>query len=247
MVRKMTTEDLIETIHLTRRYASYRILKLWGIALITIPLINILVMILFEVWIAFGRNSEIIYAVLQGVAIVVITIFFTRAFLSIKKLEIKEKEIVSSYYIKLGFALLGVFIFFAVLFMIAELIEGFVGPVPTPYRQFPFVLGGYLSEINGVRTLVYWGDNLALLIGYILLRNKKTGVKLVELPFAIAFLTIFDILSVTLDPYVFKTEFLGDNFLYVSGFFAISSGIIALIRAYKNLKKRDILVTKETQ
>lgn len=238
MVTKMSKEELIQSIQLIKRYESYKILKLWGITLITIPLINIIVMLLFDAWIIFARNFEIIYSIVQALALILITVFFLHSFLSIRKLEIREKEIVSSYYVKLGFALLGIFLFFAVLFMIAVLIEAYTGPFPSPYRKFPFVLGGYLVKINGIRILVYWGDNLALLIGYILLRNKNEGLKFIELPISITFLTIYDILIVTLVPYLYGADFLEEYFLFVSSFVAVSCGIISLTRAYKYLKNK---------
>ncbi len=242
----MTTEDLFEAIELTKRYESYRILKLWGIALITIPLANLVHIILFDVWISYGRNAEYIYPGLQGVVIIVIIVFFTRGFLSTKKLEIRNKKIVSRYYIKLGLALLGIFFFFAILFMIAELLETLVAP-SIPYKSFPAILGGTILEIKGRTIQIYWGDNLALLLGYFLLRNKKEGIKLIELPISVAFLTIFDIFTVTLDPLVFKFDFFSEYFIFIFSFFAVICGIIALIRAYKNLKKHNILITKETQ
>lgn len=246
MVRKMTTENLIETIQLTRRYESYRILKLWGIALITIPFVNLLTMLLFDAWLAFSKYSEYIYPGLQGLVIIVIIVFFTRGFLSTRKLEIRDKKIVSRYYVKLGLALLGILIFFAVLFMIAMLLENLVAS-STPFKSFPFILGGTLVKNKDTTILIYWGDNLALLFGYLLLRNKKEGIMLIELPITVVFLTIIDILTVTLNPRFLVVILFDEYFAFILSFFAVICGIVSLVKAYKYLKKQDILDTKQTR
>jgi len=232
----MSTEDLIDSIKLTRRYESYRILKLWGVALITIPFVNLLTMLLFDAWYAFSRNFEYIYLGLQGLVIIVIIVFFTRGFLSTKKLEIKDKKIVSRYYIKLGLALLAVFFFFAVIFMIVILLGNHLEP-DVVYTSFPAILGGTIVKIEGIRIQIYWGDNLALLLGYLLLRNRKEGIRLIELPITVVLLTILDILIVTLDPRLDIVILLEEYFVFIFSFFAVICGIVSLVRAYKYLKR----------
>ncbi len=235
----MTTENLIDTIELTKKYEKFRVFRLWGIALIIFPSIILISLILFETWLFFGRHSEYFFPGILGAAIILQAIFFTRAFLSLKKLEIKEKKIVTSYYTKLVIAVIIVVFFYGLLFMIAELQELIEAPI-VAYSRFPAILGGIVVEINGVMTQVYWGDNLALLIGYFLLKNKKEGIKLYELPIAVAFLTVFDILAVTLDPFVFELGILSDYFPYFFSIVTLICGIYTIFSANRYLKRQNI-------
>jgi hypothetical protein len=246
-VRKMTTEDLYESIQLVKRYESYRVLKLWGISLIIIPIVNLFHMLMFEAWTDYGRVAEYIYPGLLGAAIIVFTIYFIFSFRSTKRLEIKDKKIVSRYYVKLALAVFFVFFFFAILFMIAELLE--IKMPVSAYKMFPAILGGTVLNIKGYFIQIYWGDNLALLIGYLLLRNEKQGIKLIELPITIVILTILDILVVSLNPFIANppgmvVQLLDEYLVYIFSIFSLICGIISLVKAYKFLKRKDILDTK---
>ena len=235
----MAEEYLMDSIQLVKKYENYRIQKLWGLALITFPIVNLLTFVLFDVFISVARHLFIIYSIFQGLTILIISYIFFRSYLSIRRLEIKEKEVVSSYYKKLGYAMLAVIFLYVIILLILIAIEEYMGISLNPYNKFPFLLFGYEFRINNSTTYVYWGDNLAIIIGYLLLKDKKQGIKYRELLFGISFLFLYDILVLSIDPFVYF-QGIGDYFVFVSGFIAIICGIVSLVRSYKYLKQQKL-------
>ena len=97
MNNELDEEKLIESITTVKRYGSYRIQKLWGIALIVIGSFNILYLILFETTTLLSGNSDLIYTiVLSAVILLLIGFFFFRLFYT-KKPKIKDSKVVSTY------------------------------------------------------------------------------------------------------------------------------------------------------
>ncbi len=241
-------EGLIEAISIVKKYENYRVQKLWGIALICIPLFNILFVILFETTNLVSRNSELIYFISQSVLMVIILGVFCYNLIRTKKLKIKHSNIVSSYYVGLGIALLLIFYFFAGNFIILEYLE-LNSLSDSLYDSFPFPLYGNPISIpagsrayNTTYTYVYWGDNIAFLLSYFLLRFSIKECKFKELLYGIIFFFIFDILSYIFDAFVFETEIFGSGiFIAVSSFIAILCGVYSIRRAYKTLNKQSNL------
>ena len=117
-------------------------------------------------------------------------------------------------------------------------IEEFQGIMSKPYTKFPFILFGYEFMINGIRIYIYWGDNLALIISYFLLRNKKLGIKYKELLYGISFLFLYDVLVLCIDPFSRRLSGgIAELFIYVSGIITVVCGIVSLVLAYKYLKQ----------
>jgi len=251
-------EKLIEAISTVRRYENFRVQKLWGIALISIPLFNIQLIILFKTNNLLSRNFEITdsipnlgmsYLISNSVLMTIIIGVFCYNLIRTKKLKIKHSKIISTYYPSLGIALLLIFYFFAINFMIAEYFELYSLSDGRSYTSFPFILFGYPIPIGSVfspnNTYVYWGDNIAFLISYFLLRFSIKECKFKELLYSIIFFFIFDILSYIFDAFVFKTEIIGNGiFLVVPSFIAVLCGIYSVRRAYKTLSKQSNLSLK---
>jgi hypothetical protein len=239
-------EKMIEAISTVKRYESYRVQKLWGIALISIPFFNILFVILFETTNLLSRNSELIYLISHSVLIVIIIGIFCYNLLRTKKFKIKNSKIVSTYYAVLGIALLLIFYFFAINFMITEYLEHYSRSADGPYTSFPFIFFGYPIPLESVlspkHTYVYWGDNIAFLASYFLLRYSIKECKFKELLYCTIFFFIFDFLSYIFDVFVFKTEVFGNGlFLVIPCFIAVLCGIYSIRRAYKTLNKQSNL------
>jgi hypothetical protein len=239
-------EMLIEAISTVKIYESYRVQKLWGIALISIPFINILFVILFETTNLLSRNSELIYLISHSVLIAIVIGIFCYNLIRTKKFKIKNSKIVSTYYVVLGIALLLIFYFFAINFMFTEYLEHYSRSIDGSYNSFPFILFGYPIPIESVLsphyTYVYWGDNIAFLASYFLLRYSIKECKFKELLYSTIFFFIFDILSYIFDAFVFKTEVFGNGiFLVVPSFIAMLCGIYSIRRAYKTLNKQSNL------
>lgn len=240
-------EKLTEAISSVKRYESYRVQKLWGIALISIPFFNILYVISFETTNLLSRNSELIYTIIHSVLIVIIIGIFCYNLIQTKKLKIKDNKIVSTYYAGLGIALLLIFYFFAINFTITEYLVIHSRTAKGSYNSFPFRLFGYPisfgSLIAPLNTYVYWGDNIAFLISYFLLRFSIKECKFKELLYSTIFLFIFDFLSYIFDAFVFKSEFFstGISFFAVSSIVLVFCGIYSIRRAYKTLNKQSNL------
>ncbi|MHA1201898.1 MAG: hypothetical protein ACTSQ4_05185 [Candidatus Heimdallarchaeaceae archaeon] len=239
-------EKLTEAISTVKRYENFRVQKLWGIALISISFINILFIILFETTTLISRNSELIYLISHSVLIAIIIGIFCYNLIQTKKFKIKNSKIVSTYYAGLGIALLLIFYFFAINFMITEYLEHYSLIARGSYTSFPFILFGYPIPLESVLaphyTYVYWGDNIAFLASYFLLRYSIKECKFKELLYSTIFFFIFDFLSYIFDVFVFKTEIFGNGiFLVVPSFIAVLCGIYAIRRAYKTLNKQSNL------
>ena len=240
-------EKLVEAISTVKRYENFRVHKLWGIALIIVPFFNILNVVLFETTSLLSINPELIYTIILSVLIVIIIGIFCYNLIQTKKLKIKDSKIVSTYYAGLGIALLLIFYFFAINFMITEYFVIHSRRAGESYTSFPFRLFGYPisfgSLIAPLNTYVYWGDNIAFLISYFLLRFSIKECKFKELLYSTLFLFIFDFLSYIFDAFVFKSEFFGSgiSFFVVSSIVLVSCGIFSIRRAYKNLNKQSNL------
>jgi hypothetical protein len=213
-------EMLIEAISTVKRYESYLVQKLWGIALISIPLINILFIILFETINLVSRNSELIYLISHLVLIVIIIGVFCYNLIRTKKFKIKNSKIVSAHYAVFGIVLFLIFYFFAINFIIMEYLELYIypdygPPVDGPRTIFPFIFFGYPIPLESALfpnyTYVYWGDNIAFLASYFLLRYSIKECKFQELLYATIFFFISDLLSYIFDAFVFKTEIFGNG------------------------------------
>lgn len=238
--KEMAEEHLKDSILLVKKYENYKIQKIWGLTLIIIPFANFLILVLFDLFISIAQYSVIILSSLQGVFILIVLHILVISYILsvIRRIEIKEKEIVSSYYKRLGFAILAIVIFYVIILQILMIIENCSEIYP--FDKFPFILFGYPithplpSGYEG--SYLYWGDNLALIIGYLLLKNKNQETKYRELLFGIALLFLYDILSFTIDFFAIKREALGFYSFHISSAITITCGIIAIIRAYKYLK-----------
>ncbi len=235
-------EKLIEAISTVKRYENFRVQKLWGIALISIPSINILFVILFETTTLLSSNTELIYLISYLLLIVIITGIFCYNLIRTKKFKIKNSEIRSTYYAVLGIALLLIFYFFSINFMITKYLVSYSRSADGSYTSFPFILFGFPIPFESVLspnyTHVYWGDNIAFLISYFLLRYSIKECKFKELLYCTIFFFIFDFLSYIFDAFVFKTEVFGNSiFLVVPSFISVLCGIYSVRRAYKTLNK----------
>lgn len=240
-------EKLIEAISTVKRYENFRVQKLWGIALIIVPFFNILNVVLFETTSLFSIYPELIYTIILSVLIVIIIGIFCYNLIQTKKLKRKDSKIVSTYYAGLGIALLLIFYFFAINFIITKYLVILSHSAGRSYTSFPFILFGYPipfgSFLAPLSTYVYWGDNIAFLISYFLLRFSIKECKFKELLYSTIFLFIFDLLSYIFDAFVFKSEFIGNgiSFFAVSSIVLVLCGIYSIRRAYKVLNKQSSL------
>ncbi|MBY9000256.1 MAG: hypothetical protein KGD64_05025 [Candidatus Heimdallarchaeota archaeon] len=254
MIDTLDKEEFIQAISAVKRYESYRVQKLWGIALICIPTFTILFIILSES--INLRDFKVIYIISNLVMIVFIASIFCYYFIQTKKMKINDSKIVASYYTSLGISLLLIFYFFAINLLLADYIKP-LSSVRGPsliYTDgsldfFPFVLFGYNFSVGSDSlsfTYIYWGDNFAFLISYFLLRSSIKKCKFRELLYSLIFLFFYDLLTYVLDVFVFKTAFLGSELAFlISGVVVVICGIYSIRRAYKTLNETTYLYQRD--
>ena len=234
----MKTEDLTQSIHLVKKYANYKIHQIWSISLLIISTLNILFVILFDATSFVDRNSELIYGIQISIILIVLILLVLYSFFSVKKLVIKESKVVTRVYFRLAIALFILFFYLAILPLKGELMEMSLLPDEV-YTRFPYVLGGYLFNINGCYTLVTWGVNIAMLAAYFLLRQKSKGLRRIELLVGFTLLTIYDGLTFYIDPFVVEREFMGEYTYFISSIIIVLCGIFSLIMSIIYLKKQN--------
>lgn len=238
--------EIIKAIETVNRYGNFRVYKLWGIALVIIALFGIWDMLLFENVFFEVTHPEIIYSITASVALLLIIGFFFYFLFQTRKIQIKESKIKSrrTYYASVGLSFILIFYFFCIHIIIIQLICCYVD-IDCATNATIAILFGYPIPIpsplplHSQVTYVYWGDNLAFLISYFIMRNRIKEYKFREILFSTIFLFLFDPVSYILDAFVFRSNVIGNTiwFIISSAVLALC-GIIAIIRAHKTLNKK---------